>query len=41
MRVLMTIIVCFGALYLLDAYFFDGMYFGALYRVFVHAIHGF
>jgi hypothetical protein len=37
----MAVIVCVGALYLLDAYFLNGMYFGALYRVLVHAIHGY
>jgi len=32
-------IVCVGVLYLLDAYFFNGMYFGALYQVLTDLIH--
>jgi len=40
MRVLTAAVVCAVVLYLLDAYFYDGMYFEALSKVLTHAIRG-
>ena len=40
MRVFTAAIVCAAALYLLDAYFFDGKYFVALSQVVARAVRG-
>ena len=38
MKVLTTAAVCIGVLYVLDSYFFNGMYFNAAYEILARLI---
>jgi len=40
MRVLISLIICIGVLYVLDAYFFNGMYFGVVSLMLSNILHG-